>query len=193
MKMRTTNSCSSFPEWLRLSFRPDRIFCAGEMPPPEKTPVSYWMMLWLQLMYILSPVPACTGQPCVDSVGHPLYSLWQRWPGGAGGCSQSGRLSLGKVSVSLALEKSCGCCLHSLCFLLLGLQAVWNHNLGWGLGFLSYDAGFVMVNNTWTESARLSISDVQSSTTKGTSSDLSPDSRERSTPNTAPFLCSHSS
>lgn len=26
-----TKSCSSFPEWLRLSFRPVRIFCAGEV------------------------------------------------------------------------------------------------------------------------------------------------------------------
>lgn len=31
-----TKSCSSFPEWLRLSFRPDRIFWAGE--------VSFWSL-----------------------------------------------------------------------------------------------------------------------------------------------------
>lgn len=51
----------------------------------------------------------------------------------------------------------------------------------------------VRINNTWTERARLSISDVQWITTKGTSSGLSRGSRERSTPNTDPFLCSHSS
>lgn len=51
----------------------------------------------------------------------------------------------------------------------------------------------VVVNNTWTVRARVSISDVQCSTTKGTCSGLSRSSRERSTPNTVPFLCSHSS
>lgn len=50
-----------------------------------------------------------------------------------------------------------------------------------------------MVNNTWTERARLSISDIHCSTTKGTSSGLSRGSWERSTPNTVPFRCSHSS
>lgn len=47
-------------------------------------------------------------------------------------------------------------------------------------------------NNTWTDRARLSISDVQRVTTNGTSSAVSCESRERSTPNTVPFLCSHS-
>lgn len=50
----------------------------------------------------------------------------------------------------------------------------------------------VMSSNTWTERARLSISEVQSSTTKCTWSGRSRVSVERSTPNTAPFLCSHS-
>lgn len=49
-----------------------------------------------------------------------------------------------------------------------------------------------VVIHTWTERARLSISNVQSCTTKGTWSGLSRGSRERSTPNTVPFLCSHS-
>lgn len=50
-----------------------------------------------------------------------------------------------------------------------------------------------VINNTCTERARCSISDVHCSTTKGTSSCLSRVIAERSTPNTVPFLCSHSS
>ena len=66
------------------------------------------------------------------------------------------------------------------------------HNLKLGLLFCTFSVTVMVNNNTWTERARLSISDVQCSTTKGTCSGLSRSSRERSTPNTVPFLCSHS-
>ena len=119
------------------------------LPPPDRPPLLHLMMSLSQAMQMLNPAPTCTAQPHGGSVEDPLYP--QCRSGGAGECSQSGRLTSGGVSVPQAPERSCGCCRRSLGLPSLVLQAVWLHCLGWRAGFLRCGAGDTSQAVSWSD------------------------------------------